>query len=86
MTDIQIKEFLVANIVEKCALRLVEEFKISTTEALRTIYHSHMYQALKEPDSYLTSQSEAYNYSILLETLTPPLQSCAARDTDCPQQ
>ncbi len=57
--------FLVSSLVERLALRLVEEEGLSVAEALGVVYNSQWYEKAVDLETGLYYQSAGYNYELL---------------------
>ena len=57
--------FMIEELVKDLILKLMEDNKMSMTEALDAVYNSDTYEKIQDLDTGLFSQSTAYVYSIL---------------------
>lgn len=65
MSNQQIREYLINNIVDKLTEFYMNDNNVSLQEAMMVIYSSKTYDMLLAPDSYLPSQSPDYVYELL---------------------
>lgn len=65
MSNQQIREYLINNIVDKLIEFYMADNSVSLQEALEVIYSSKTYDMLLVHDSYLPSQSPDYVYELL---------------------
>ncbi len=62
--------FMIEELVKDLILKLMEDNKMSMTEALDAVYNSDTYEKIQDLDTGLFSQSTAYVYSILKREIT----------------
>ena len=58
-------QFLIDSLVEHLALRVMEEYGLSITEALSLVYNSQLYEKIVDVETGLYYQSASYNYNLL---------------------
>lgn len=64
------KEYLVQSIVSQMTIYLMNGYDWDMQTALRTIYHSELFQKLDDPEIELYTQSPKYVYLFLKKELT----------------
>ena len=65
MTQEQQTGYLFSYIVDKMTAYLMSDYGLDMASSLHIIYTSELFQKLQIEDSYLLSQSPAYNYELL---------------------
>lgn len=65
MTQDQQTNFLVSYIVDKMTTYLMNDYGLDLSTSLNIIYTSEIFQHLLDKESFLLSQSPAYNYELL---------------------
>lgn len=63
-------QFLIDVLIERLALLVMEEYKLSLIDALSLIYHSQLYEKIMDLETGLYYQSALYNYNLLRRELT----------------
>lgn len=63
-------QFLIDALIERLALLIMEEYKLSLIDALSLIYHSQLYEKIMDLETGLYYQSALYNYNLLRRELT----------------
>lgn len=63
-------QFLIDALIERLALLVMEEYKLSLIDALSLIYHSQLYEKIMDLETGLYYQSALYNYNLLRRELT----------------
>ncbi len=63
------ESFMIEELVKDLVLKLIEEQKMSISEALDAVYNSDTYAKVLDLETGLFSQSTAYVYSILQREL-----------------
>lgn len=61
--------FLIDSLVEQMALRAMEEYHLSMTDALSLVYNSELYSKILNIETGLYFQSAAYNYNLLKQEI-----------------
>ena len=69
MSEKQIQEYLVNRIVDQLTTFLIEDKGMGISEALETVYSSHVYDLLQIKEGDLFSQSPSYVYELLKKEL-----------------
>ena len=64
------EKFMIEELVKDLVLKLMEDRKISMTEALGLVYNSDTYEKILDLETGLFFQSTAYVYEILSRELT----------------
>lgn len=62
--------FLIDALVERLTLLVMEEYKLSVTEALSLVYNSQLYEKIVDVETGLYYQSALYNYNLLRREIT----------------
>ena len=62
--------FLIDALVERLTLLVMEEYKLSVTEALNLVYNSQLYEKVVDVETGLYYQSALYNYNLLRREIT----------------
>lgn len=63
-------QFLIDALIERLALLVMEEYKLSLIDALSLVYHSQLYEKIMDLETGLYYQSALYNYNLLRRELT----------------
>lgn len=63
-------QFLIDALIERLALLVMEEYKLSLINALSLIYHSQLYEKIMDLETGLYYQSALYNFNLLHRELT----------------
>lgn len=63
-------QFLIDALIERLALLIMEEYKLSLIDTLSLIYHSQLYEKIMDLETGLYYQSALYNYNLLRRELT----------------
>lgn len=61
----QVKDTLIAHIVDEMTKYLIEDFNLDIPSALDVIYNSKVYELIRDKENELHIQSSAYNYELL---------------------
>ncbi|MBQ6307194.1 MAG: hypothetical protein IJK78_11560 [Bacteroidales bacterium] len=69
MSEKQIQDYLVNRIVDQLTTFLIEDIGMGISEALETVYSSHVYDLLQIKEGDLFSQSPSYVYELLKKEL-----------------
>ena len=69
MSEKQIQDYLVNRIVDQLTTFLIEDKGMDISEALETVYSSHVYDLLQIKEGDLFSQSPSYVYELLKKEL-----------------
>ncbi len=69
MSEKQIQDYLVNRIVDQLTTFLIEDEGMGISEALETVYSSHVYDLLQIKEGDLFSQSPSYVYELLKKKL-----------------
>ena len=64
------EQFMIEELVKDLVLKLMEERKVSMTEALGLVYNSDTYEKILDLETGLFSQSTPYVYEILSRELS----------------
>lgn len=57
--------FLIDCLIEQMALMLMNDYNMSITDALDTVFNSQLYEKIEDLETELYYQSAKYNYELL---------------------